>query len=128
VVVEFWGVLLPHPQTASSSASSARIASFFMHLPLMDDPSENREMQAETSMDASGRASGRNRPARLLRGERPHLRIPRVCRAKPRISKAIDIPTKKPLQKCEKLPWVQSRNMRPKDKANTPPAANKFLC
>jgi hypothetical protein len=61
-------------------------------------------------------------------GERPHLRIPRVCRAKPRISKAIDIPTKKPLQKCEKLPWVQSRNMRPKDKANTPPAANKFLC
>ena len=59
--------------------------------------------------------------------ERPHLRIPRVWRAKPRISRAIDTPRKKPLQKCEKLPWVQSRNMRPRDKAKAPPAVNKFL-
>ena len=37
------------------------------------------------------------------------------------------MPSKKPVAKCEKLPWVQSRNIRPRDKAKAPAAVNKFL-
>ena len=45
----------PHPQTASSTASTSRSASFFMSLPWWDmdqnDLYENREMRAGPSMD-----------------------------------------------------------------------------
>lgn len=86
-------------------------------------------MQAgEASCEIDGaRLSGPHSIA-SSQNERPHLRIPRVWRARPRISRAIDTPRKKPLQKCEKLPCVQSRNMKPRDKAKAPPAVNKFLC
>lgn len=61
------------------------------------------------------------------RATRGYLEISRDGRARPRISRAMDTPKKKPLAKCERLPWVQSRRARPTARANEPAAVDKLL-
>jgi hypothetical protein len=53
VLVVVLELLLPQPQTASSSASKIRVTNFFMDRPWNRDHYENREMRADPSMDVS---------------------------------------------------------------------------
>jgi hypothetical protein len=56
-----------------------------------------------------------------------YLEMLRDGRARPRISRAMDTPSRKPLAKWEKLPDVQSRTAMPNAKTNEPAAVNKLL-
>src|SRR3984957_12308364 len=60
-------------------------------------------------------------------GPHHHLEIPRDCRLRPSINRAIETPIRKPPAKSAKLAGVQCHIPIPVTNVNEPPAVNRLL-